>query len=672
MITIKIDNKEIQVKPKTTIIQACALIGIEIPKFCYHEKLSIAGNCRICLVEVKNSPKPVASCAREVEKDMEVYTDTKLVKTAREGVLEFLLANHPLDCPICDQGGECDLQDLTLIYGNDRKRFNEIKTSVTEKELGPLIKTVMTRCIHCTRCVRFGEEIAGTADLGTTGRGSNMEISTYIRSFLSSEISGNIIDLCPVGALTSKPSAFTSRSWELNKTPSIDTFDAIGSNLIIQSRGLDIIRILPRVNEEINQEWISDKVRFSYDGIKNQRILVPLFRNNTNKNFEKISWVEALSLLKKEVSKKDITIGGIVGQSTDLKASVVFRELLLKLKANSIQGTEYPLFINNDFKDNYIYKDKLNSISNNDLCIIIGCNTKTEAPTFNIRIIEAVKKKTLKVIKIGSYSKNSFGDNHIGQTISTLIEISEGRHPVCQHILKSKNPTIILGSYLFKNKNSYKILNTLTDRIRAFCSKISINILHNTANAINSLELNLNKNIDFIASEEIGNSLTYLLNVNSKYTRRSSKEFIVYQGAIASDNAKISNLILPSLTVYEMNTIFINTEGRSQHAYRAIENLLNDKPDWTVLLAITKFLKLKTDINNEDDIINYIKNYLPNSLEFNKVIKSKVSQLDRRDFLPEKTKEFIISNYITDFYKTDLITNNSKVMNNCSNSFFKN
>ena len=671
MITIKIDNKEIKVKPRTTILQACALIGIEIPRFCYHEKLSIAGNCRICLVEVKNSPKPVASCAREVEKGMEVYTNTKLVKTAREGILEFLLANHPLDCPICDQGGECDLQDLTLIYGNDRNRFNEIKTSVKEKELGPLIKTVMTRCIHCTRCVRFGEDIAGNPDLGTTGRGSNMEISTYIKSFLNSEISGNIIDLCPVGALTSKPSAFTSRSWELNKIPSIDTFDAIGSNLIIQSRGLDIIRILPRINEEINQEWISDKVRFSYDGIKNQRILTPLFRNSLKNNFEKISWVEALNILKKETLRKNISIKGIVGQSTDLKASVIFKELMLKLKANSIQGTEYPLFINNDFKNNYTYRDKLANISKNDLCIVIGCDIKTEAPTFNIRIVEAVKKNGLKVIKIGSYNNNPFEHNHIGQTISTLVEISEGRHPLCQHILKSKNPTIILGSYLFKNRDSCEILNLLTNKIKKNCVNISINILHNTANAINSLELNLNKYNRIIKNKKETNNFTYLLNVNSKYKRIDNKEFIVYQGAIASDNGKISNLILPSLTVYEMNTIFINTEGRSQEGYKVIQNLLNNKPDWTVLLAITKFLKLKTGLNNENDIIEYINNYTPNSLEFNRIIKTKIDLYSKGNTLSRNKKEFIISNYIKDFYKTDLITNNSKVMNDCSNSFFK-
>ena len=669
MITLTINDKKIKVKPRTTILQACSLLGIEIPKFCYHEKLSIAGNCRMCLVEVKGQVKPIASCAMEVSNDMVVYTNTSFVKKAREGVLEFLLANHPLDCPICDQGGECDLQDLTLIYGNDRSRFNEKKTTVKEKNLGPLVKTVMTRCIHCTRCIRFGKDIAGIPDLGTTGRGNKMEISTYIETLLNSEISGNIIDLCPVGALTSKPSAFTSRVWEQNKIDGVDIFDGIGSNISIHVRGLDIIRILPKVNEDINQEWISDKVRFSYDAIKYQRINEPMYREKLDENFKPISWLKTFELIKHKVSNAN-NIQALYGGTVNLETLAVFKDLFTNLNATKIQSGEHTLNIDNDFRSNYIYNDSLVNIKHNDLCILLGTDTKLEAPTFNIRLVELVNKNSLKVLRIGQYKNPQYTENHIGQTMSTLIDISEGRHSAAQHISKSENPTLIVSSSLFKNKNDFNLLKILYNNIKKYNNNFTLNILHPNSSNVSALDLNAIKN----NSNEIKNNydFTYLLDVHKKYNRISKDEFIVYQGSNVSENTKKSNLILPSLTYLEQTGTYVNTEGKVQVSNKAINNLLNNKETWLVLLGISNYLKIYLNYYNRKELVKRIEMVSPTSLVKNKILSninlvSVINNKENNNVTINDNK--LLNNYIVDFYKTDNLTSISPTMNECSNKF---
>jgi NADH dehydrogenase (ubiquinone) Fe-S protein 1 len=386
MLKIYVNNFKVFVQPNTTILEACESIGIEIPRFCYYEKLSIAGNCRMCLVEVEKSPKPVVSCAMPVMDGMKVFTDTPLVKKAREGVLEFLLLNHPLDCPICDQGGECDLQDQALTFGTDRSRFYDFKRGVEDKNIGPIIKTIMTRCIHCTRCVRFASEIAGIGDLGTTARGTNTEIGTYIEKVFQSELSGNIIDLCPVGALTSKPYAFIARPWELKTVDSIDISDAIGSNIRIDYKETEIVRILPRLNEEINEEWISNKTRFMYDGLKHQRLVRPYIKAINNLMVS--NWVDSLSLIKiifesKVFSKKNIV--GICGANNDLETLVSFKNFINSLGSENI-GFERNLNINNTYSFNYKFNMDTTKIENSDFCLLIGINPRYEGSLLNVRL----------------------------------------------------------------------------------------------------------------------------------------------------------------------------------------------------------------------------------------------------------------------------------------------
>jgi NADH dehydrogenase (ubiquinone) Fe-S protein 1 len=399
MTKVFVNDIEVLVKRGSTALQACEAVGIEIPRFCYHERLSIAGNCRMCLVEVEKTPKPVASCAMPLMDGMKIYTDTPLVKKAREAVLEFLLLNHPLDCPICDQGGECDLQDQAIVFGSDRSRFYETKRSVEDKNCGPLVKTIMTRCIHCTRCVRFSTEIAGVEDLGTTGRGEDTEIGTYVGKALESELSGNVIDLCPVGALTSKPYAFTSRPWEIRNTNSIDTSDGIGSNTRIDFRGTEILRVLPRFNEEINEEWISDKARFMHDGLKRQRI-GSTFQNKEGKIIA-TSWKSSLNRVTSLFSNVDPSkISFTAGGTTNINTLVIMKDFLNKLGVSNYNYSTNDS-CSPDLSKDYLFNGTIADIENSDVCLIINCNPRVEATLLNARLRKRYLQGGFKVAYIG-------------------------------------------------------------------------------------------------------------------------------------------------------------------------------------------------------------------------------------------------------------------------------
>ena len=379
MLKIKVNNKDIEIEEGLTVLQACEKAGVEIPRFCYHEKLSIAGNCRMCLVEIEKSPKPVASCAMPAVEGMNIKTNTKFVEKARKGVMEFLLANHPLDCPVCDQGGECDLQDQSMFYGVDKSRYKENKRFVPEKYMGPLIKTQMTRCIHCTRCIRFATEIAGVSELGAIGRGENMEITTYLEKSMESELSANVVDLCPVGALTSKPYVFEARPWELKKTETVDVMDAVGSNIRVDTYGWEVKRILPRINEDINEEWISDKTRYACDGLLNQRLDTPFIKYNNK--FDKASWKEVFNIIKAKINETDNEkICGFTGDLNNMETLYIFKEFFYKiLKSNNLEFRSENIYLNQEKRENYLFNSTINGIEESDFIFLVGSNPRYEA-----------------------------------------------------------------------------------------------------------------------------------------------------------------------------------------------------------------------------------------------------------------------------------------------------
>ena len=424
---VSINNKEIEVPQGSTIIQACELADVEIPRFCYHERLAIAGNCRMCLVEVEGGPpKPVASCAMPVSNGMKVHTDTPMVKKAREGVMEFLLANHPLDCPICDQGGECDLQDQAYQYGRGTSDYSEHKRSVKDKNMGPLIKTQMTRCIHCTRCVRFVEDVAGTTELGAVFRGESMEITTYLEKSISSELSGNIIDLCPVGALTSKPYAFKSRSWELKKTETIDVMDAVGSNIRIDSRGIEVLRILPRLNEEINEEWISDKTRFCYDGLKYQRLDKPYVKKDGK--LQEATFDEAFAEIAKNLnSVSSDEISAFTGSVSSVEDIFSLKILLEKLEVKNFDCRLKNQKLDSKDSASYLFNTTIAGIEEADACLLIGVNPRKDAPILNARIRKRFLTKNLKIASVGISQDLTYDYENLGNELSALEEILDGK-----------------------------------------------------------------------------------------------------------------------------------------------------------------------------------------------------------------------------------------------------
>ena len=454
---IIINGKDIEFENGMTVLQACELAEVEIPRFCYHEKLSIAGNCRMCLVEMEKSAKPIASCAMPAAEGMVIKTNTTLVEKARKGVMEFLLANHPLDCPVCDQGGECDLQDQSMYYGVDKSRFVENKRQVKEKYMGPLIKTQMTRCIHCTRCVRFATEVAGVPEIGAIGRGENMEITTYLEKAMESELSANVIDLCPVGALTSKPYAFEARPWELKKTESIDVMDAVGSNIRIDTYNWEVKRILPRLNNDINEEWISDKTRYSCDGLLKQRLDVPYIKKNNR--LEKSTWEEAISLLVDKVkSINPNEIGGHIGDMVNLENALGFKKMFEVFDSKNLEFRERKSYINSSEKSNYIFNTSIKRIEEADLVLLVGTNPRHEATMLNARIRKVFTQKRIPIFSIGDPGDLTYDYNIIGKNTDDIKKIFKNEGDFSKKLSMSKKPIIIIGESAVELKSGKYIV----------------------------------------------------------------------------------------------------------------------------------------------------------------------------------------------------------------------
>lgn len=641
MISLSINNQKIFVPRGSSILEACKQVGLDIPRFCYHENLSVAGNCRMCLVEIEKSPKPVAACAMPVANNMVVYTDTPLVKKARENVLETLLLNHPLDCPICDQGGECDLQDQTKIFGSDYSRMYFKKRTVVDKYCGPLIKTIMTRCIHCTRCVRFATEIAGIDTLGTLKRGTETEIGSYIDRVFQTEISGNVIDLCPVGALTSKPYAFTARPWELRKFATIDPLDCTGSNIVVELKETEIVRILPKYSVKINLDWITDKIRFSYDSLKRSRINSYFIKKKSK--FEKIELLNLLENLKVLIKTKNILIP--IQSNLDNKSLLILNVLskLKKIKVRKLDNIKTNLFIPSTFED----------INKADACFLIGTNLKLENPILQIRLRTQFLKGNFLLYNYGTPFKNTIPTNFISLTPISFKKICEGKTIFQQIISYYKAPFFFFGKNFLTRFN----LNVIVDSVIKINKKSFFLTIDSTPNLIATSTLNfksLNKK-DIIWSDVIL-ALSLEDTYNIRKIIKTKNKYILWANTHGNSLAENSNVILPINTFLESTQSFVNAEGREQETKKILVGI-NSK------LSISNLIKVIFSSNYNFNNIKLIKSLFLNPVivknkKFNNLIQLKNNNL--------MLNIYPIKSNIEDFYLSNIFTKSSSIMGQSS------
>jgi len=624
----------------------------------------------MCLVEMEKSPKPIASCAMPAAEGMNIKTNTEFVEKARKGVMEFLLANHPLDCPVCDQGGECDLQDQSLYYGVDKSRFLENKRTVKDKYMGPLIKTQMTRCIHCTRCIRFATEVAGVPELGAIGRGEDMEITTYLEKSMESELSANVIDLCPVGALTSKPYAFEARPWELKKTESIDVMDAVGSNIRVDTYGWEVKRILPRVNNEINEEWISDKTRYACDGLLKQRLDTPYIKKEGK--LIKSSWDEAIETICKKINSIDSNnIGAHVGDMVGLENIFAFKNLLSKIKCDNYDFREKNFYINSSDKINYLFNSSIKGIEDSDLILLIGCNPRHEATMVNARIRKVFSNNKTPIYSIGDPGDLTYEYNIVGKTTQDLKDIIDGKSHFNKQFLSSKKPIVIIGESALEMESGQFIF----EEIKEFLLKNNfinenwnaLNILIQNASTVGCLDLNFfsSKNLnesDFF--DKIKNNkfeLIYLLGSDNLEINKKD-EFIIYQGSHGDRGAEVADIILPSPAYTEQNSLFINLEGRVQECRKASYPPGESMEDWKIFNLISKNLKNEKLFYKYEDLkeatIKEIINFSGIDLLPKKILKN--NEKNNSNF----NNETIVIKKI-DYYFSNAIARASKTMSDC-------
>ena len=601
MPTLTINGVEVEVVPGATVLQACEDAGFEIPRFCYHERLSIAGNCRMCLVEMEKSPKPIASCAMPAADGMVIHTNTATVRKARQGVMEFLLINHPLDCPICDQGGECDLQDQAMAYGFNRNRFDENKRAVKDKDMGPLIKTIMTRCIHCTRCVRFATEIAGSDELGAIGRGEDMEITTYLEQALTSELSGNLADICPVGALTHKPYAFSARPWELDKTETIDVHDAVGSNIRVDSRGTEVMRVLPRLHEDINEEWISDKTRYACDGLKRQRLDTPYVRRQGK--LRPATWSQAFAAIAARLKGLDgAKIAALAGDMACAESMMALKDLMNRLGSPHIDCRQDGAKLDAAVRAGYLFNTTIAGIEAADACLLIATNPKWEAPLINARLRKRYLAGGFKMAAVGPRPDSASGAvEHLGAGAETLTQIAVGGHPFCQVLSSADRPMLILGQGALARRDGAAVLaaaRTIAER----CGLVKegwngFNVLHTAAARVAGLDLGLvpgDSGLDvegvFEASAKGEIEALYLLGADELDLSGLGEVFVIYQGHHGDRGAQRADVILPGAAYTEKSATWVNTEGRVQLGVQATSPPGEARQDWAILRALSEAL----------------------------------------------------------------------------------
>ena len=668
MLKLKVNDIEIEVEDGLTVLQACEKAGAEIPRFCYHEKLSIAGNCRMCLVEMEKSPKPIASCAMPAADGMVIKTNTPKIEKSRKGVMEFLLANHPLDCPVCDQGGECDLQDQSMFYGIDKSRFKENKRSVPDKYMGPLIKTQMTRCIHCTRCVRFATEVAGVPELGAIGRGEDMQITTYLEQSVQSELSGNVIDLCPVGALTSKPYVFEARPWELKKTETIDVMDAIGSNIRVDTYDWEVKRILPLVNEDINEEWISDKTRYACDGLSNQRLDTPYIKYNNK--FEKATWNEVNKIIKSKIENTDKDkICGFVGDLTNMETSFIFKEFFERtVDTNNYDSRAVNNFIDTSVRENYLFNSTINGIEAADLILLIGTNPRFEATMVNVRIRKAHLNKNPKIISLNNVGDLTYPYQSLDGKTQTIKDIAENKNDISKLIINSKKPMIIFGESFFKIKSAKYLFSSfkefLSNNNKLTNDWNPINILSVDAATVGNLDLDLidenNKLLDDLNENKY--EIVYLLGQDNLDFKKKN-EFVIYQGSHGDKGAEIADIILPGAAFTEQSGHYTNLEGKIQKAYKASYPPGDAKEDWQIINDLAEVMNNRKLFNDKEELESSMFNYLKLKKEQKKSdLPNKIGQSDfENEDLNVKFKDYYFSNVIARSSKTMVECNNSKI-----------
>ena len=668
MLKVKVNSNDVEVEEGLTVLQACEQAGVEIPRFCYHEKLSIAGNCRMCLVEIEKSPKPVASCAMPVSEGMNIKTNTSLVEKARKGVMEFLLLNHPLDCPVCDQGGECDLQDQSMFYGVDKSRYKENKRQVPEKYMGPLIKTQMTRCIHCTRCIRFATEVAGVPELGAIGRGEDMQITTYLEKSMESELSANVIDLCPVGALTSKPYVFEARPWELKKTETIDVMDAVGSSIRVDTYGWEVKRILPRINEDINEEWISDKTRYACDGLKNQRLDIPYIK--VDGKFKQTSWNSALNNIVEKIKKSSPEkIAGITGDLTNMETLYIVKEFFQKtIKSENLESRSDDFYVNNDNRQNYIFNSTINGIEESDLIILVGTNPRYEATILNARIRKSFVKNKTEIYSFGDIGDITYPYKILENKTETIKDIIENKNEISDKIKNAKKPIVIIGQSALKLKSGKFIF----EEFKKFLIKNnkinnewnSLNVLSEHASTVGAYDLGilkLNDENNSIIKKIKNNQFDILFlfgqdNLNFK----KENEFIIYIGTHGDKGVEMADIILPGAAYTEQDGYFTNLEGKIQKAFKASYPPGSAIEDWKIINDLSVLLKRKKLYKNKDELIDSMMNYIKLNKKDNK------NKIIETQFLSEK----ILIDPI-DYYYSNVIARSSNTMSECRNEKLK-
>ncbi len=666
---LTIDGTEIEVAPGTSVLQACEELGIEIPRFCYHDRLSVPANCRMCLVEQEKAPKPVPSCAVPCADGMVIHTDTEAVRKARLGVMEMMLINHPLDCPVCDQGGECDLQDQAVAFGYDRSRYTEEKRLVEDKELGPLVKTVMTRCIQCTRCVRFSEEIAGTPELGLTGRGEHVEITTYVERALSSELSGNLVDVCPVGALTNKPYAFTARPWELRKTESIDVLDAVGSNIRVDTRGGEVMRVLPRLNEEVNEEWLADKSRYAVDGLKRQRLDTPYVRGADGR-LQKATWDEAFTAIAAAVKPlKGHQMAALSGDLADVESLYLLKELMIALGSANMDCRQDGANYDVRTRAGWLFNSTIAGIDEADAILMVGTDIRHEAPLINARIRKRWRKFDLPVAVVGAKVDLTYPVSYLGNSPSALKDLGA----FGEKLKAAKRPMLIVGAGALARPDGAAI--------QAACRQIAdayglikdgwngFNVLQLAAGRVGGLEVGfvpqqggLTTHGILEAAQRGDVSFVYNLGCDEIDGASFGKAFVVYQGHHGDKGAARADVILPGAAYTEKTAWYANTEGRVQTTRQAVFPLGEAKEDWKILRALSEALGKKLPYQFHADVRTAIAKEFPPFAAPEQVVPAAWSAFGVEGALSELPFALTIKNY----YLTDAISRASPTMAKCA------
>jgi NADH-quinone oxidoreductase subunit G len=679
MTKLIIDGKEIEVPAEFTLLQACEAAGAEIPRFCYHERLSIAGNCRMCLVEVKGGPKPVASCAWGVRdcrpgpkgEPPEISTRSPMVKKAREGVMEFLLINHPLDCPICDQGGECDLQDQAMGYGVDTSRFAENKRAVEDKYLGVLVKTSMNRCIQCTRCVRFASEVCGVPEMGATGRGEDMEITTYLETALTSELQGNLVDICPVGALTSKPYAFAARPWELGKTQSIDVMDAVGSAIRVDTRGREVMRILPRVNEAVNEEWISDKTRHIVDGLRTQRLDRPYIRENGQ--LRAASWPQAFEAIAAKVARANgKRIGAIAGDLAAVEEMFALKELLAKFGSANLATQGGDAFDPKAGRASWIFNPTIAGIEQADALLIVGSNPRREAAVLNARIRKRWRTGQLKIGVIGDKADLTYRYDHIGAGTDSLSDLAAGKHSFAEVLKSAKHPIVLVGAGTAARHDGAAVLALAAKLAMDFGAVIDgwngFGVLHSAASRVGALDIGFAPGDGGLNAAEMTTfgTLDVLFSLGADEIKVPDGTFVVYIGTHGDHGAHRADVILPGAAYTEKSGIYVNTEGRVQMANRAAFPPGDAREDWAIVRALSDVLGRKLPYDSLSALRQAMFKVTPHLMRLDSIEAGDAAAIKTLAGQGGNVEKTSLRSAVQDYYLTNPIARASAVMAECS------